>query len=102
MAALSVFVNRANAEFDRGGNDAAAIVKAREAFARVNGVLDIVPESEEAESALKVWVEERLAARREARAKRDFATADRIRQELADRGVQIEDTPEGTTWRLSR
>jgi cysteinyl-tRNA synthetase len=102
IAALSVFVTRANAEFDRGGSDVEALAKARSAFARINGVLDIVPEAEEADSTLKSWVEERLEARRTARARRDFAEADRIRDELLGRGVLIEDTPGGTKWRLGR
>lgn len=37
--------------------------------------------------------------RNQARAGRDFAAADAIRDELAALGVQIEDGPEGTTWR---
>jgi cysteinyl-tRNA synthetase len=36
--------------------------------------------------------------RNEARSGRDFAEADRIRAELADRGITLEDTPTGTTW----
>jgi cysteinyl-tRNA synthetase len=36
--------------------------------------------------------------RNEARSERDFAEADRIRAELADRGITLEDTPTGTTW----
>jgi cysteinyl-tRNA synthetase len=102
LAALSDFVRRANAELDRGGNDAGPITKARQAFERVNGVLDIVPEAAEADATLKLWVEERLEARRAARSKRDFATADQIRAELAGRDVQIEDTPQGTKWRVAR
>ena len=98
LGALSEFVRRANAELDKRGTDTAALTQAREAFARINGVLDIVPESE-ADPDLTAWTEERLEARRAARARRDFATADRIRQELAERGVQIEDTPTGTKWR---
>jgi cysteinyl-tRNA synthetase len=35
----------------------------------------------------------------EARRNRDFATSDRIRNELLNRGVLIEDTREGTRWR---
>ncbi|HEU4877063.1 MAG TPA: cysteine--tRNA ligase [Sphingomicrobium sp.] len=44
-------------------------------------------------------VEARIAARAEAKARRDFAEADRIRAELADEGVLLEDGPGGTTWR---
>jgi cysteinyl-tRNA synthetase len=40
-----------------------------------------------------------LEKRRTARAEKDFATADGIRDELAKAGIQIEDGPEGTTWR---
>jgi len=45
-------------------------------------------------------VEERIAARTAARARRDFAESDRIRDELAAGGVVLEDKPGGeTSWR---
>jgi cysteinyl-tRNA synthetase len=45
-------------------------------------------------------IEQRIAARAAARAARDFAESDRIRDELAARGVILEDQPGGrTTWR---
>jgi cysteinyl-tRNA synthetase len=44
-------------------------------------------------------IEAMLEKRRMARAEKDFATADGIRDELASAGIQIEDGPEGTTWR---
>ena len=46
-------------------------------------------------------IERRLVARKEARERRDFATADRIRDELASLGIAIEDGSDGTRWRRS-
>lgn len=45
-------------------------------------------------------VERALVERTEARRAKDFARADRVRDELAARGVEMFDSPEGTTWRL--
>lgn len=44
-------------------------------------------------------IEALLERRRQARADRNFAEADRIRDELKAQGVIIEDGPQGTTWR---
>ncbi|MDJ0916670.1 MAG: cysteine--tRNA ligase [Woeseiaceae bacterium] len=46
---------------------------------------------------IEALIDERTAAR----ADRNFARADEIRNELAEAGVQIEDGPGGTTWRRS-
>jgi cysteinyl-tRNA synthetase len=46
-------------------------------------------------------IEKLLEARRAARASRDFARADTIRDELAAMGIAIEDGPQGTRWKVA-
>ena len=43
-----------------------------------------------------------LDQRQAARARKDWAAADAIRDGLIDAGIVIEDTPRGTRWELSR
>jgi cysteinyl-tRNA synthetase len=122
LAALFTFVQRANAELDRRGRDAAALERARRAFATINGVLDVRPRTiavtfDEVdvlpgavhaadESAgertldpptmeLVDWARARLRDRREARQARDFAASDAIRGELEEKGFVVKDTPTG-------
>jgi cysteinyl-tRNA synthetase len=100
LAALFDFIRAGNAELDRKGGDRAAVEHARVAFERIDRVLDIVPGRVEADTELVRWVEERLASRREARIRRDFAESDRIRDELKARGVVLEDAGGETRWKL--
>ncbi|HYX67053.1 MAG TPA: cysteine--tRNA ligase [Burkholderiales bacterium] len=45
------------------------------------------------------WIEDRIAARQAARKAKNYAEADRIRQELLERGIVLEDKAGITTWR---
>ena len=100
MGALFTFIRRANAELDRGGSDKEALEAARAAFARINGVLDIVPDKQIGDDAGEI--EASLAERRQARQDRDFAKSDAIRKVLEARGIEIKDGPSGTTWKRVR
>jgi cysteinyl-tRNA synthetase len=46
------------------------------------------------------WVEERIQARLQARKGKDYAKADAIRAEVAEKKVELRDTPQGTDWRV--
>ena len=60
-----------------------------EAFFKAGGEGDLSAEA----------IEQMIQARNQARKDRDFAEADRIRDELADKGVILDDSREGTSWR---
>ena len=96
-AALFELVHQGNGALDAGAAGAAVVLAALD---RAMTVLDILPTSKALDPALVRWVEERIAARDKARKAKDFKEADRIRGELASRGVEIEDAPSGTKWRL--
>ncbi len=59
-------------------------------------VLAVLPDLQ----ALPVGAQELLDLRAEARANRDFAASDRLRDELAAMGVAVEDTRDGQRWRV--
>jgi len=99
VAALFDFVRAVNRELDKPVPPPGT-ARALAAFERVTGILDVLPTARAADPALARWVEERIAARAQARKSKDFKAADAIRAELAAKGIEIEDTPQGTKWRL--
>lgn len=74
-----------------------SLQSAYDTFMELAGVLGILYRREEADedSAIEALLEERKAAR----ANKDFARADAIRDELFEKGIAIEDTREGTLWK---
>ncbi|SDI78956.1 cysteine--tRNA ligase [Nonomuraea jiangxiensis] len=73
-----------------------------EAFLHVDQVLALDLSTEIGRApTLPAGAGELLTARERARATQDWAASDRLRDELAERGVHVSDTPEGQTWSLS-
>jgi cysteinyl-tRNA synthetase len=72
-------------------------------LARALGLLEArVEPAREVDSKLKAKIDSLIWLRQEARKRRDFAEADRLRAELESLDVVIEDTRDGTSWRLRR
>ncbi len=84
-------------EFGRG--DLPAVREAFEEFDRVLGVLALRRTEEEHPPVPLEEIERLIGERREAKRRRDFAAADGIRDDLAARGVLLEDFPGGTRWK---
>jgi cysteinyl-tRNA synthetase len=107
--ALFVFAREANAELDRAAGpvpsgDIDAALEAIASLDRVFGVLALAQQEaiRDVPEDLRRWIEEQLEERARARESRDFARADAIRDELARAGVEVEDTPAGSRWKLGQ
>ena len=49
-----------------------------------------------------VAIADAIAARKKARAEKNFAESDRIRDQLLAQGILLKDGPDGTTWEIKR
>jgi cysteinyl-tRNA synthetase len=92
-------VREANAALDACRVGPAARQALLDLLAEVDAHLDVLREET---VTLDAVVERLIAEREQARRVRDYATADRIRGELRDRGVVLEDSRDGVRWKLVR
>jgi cysteinyl-tRNA synthetase len=102
LAAVFDLVRDVNAAIDARAVSAADASVVRQAFDEFDRVLGVVAlrRAEDATPPVPVEEIERLIAERKAaRQRRDFAAADDIRKDLAERGILLEDGPAGTRWK---
>ncbi len=86
-------VNRLMEEKNVSQSDANKVIELMNRFDSVVGLLkreELILDDE-----VKVLIEKRV----EARKKKDFQLADQIRKDLEEKGILLEDTPEGTKWK---
>ena len=103
MAVVFALARRANAALDAGDAGASALVATTVDLANALGVVvgagatTLHDNAGDHDAEIDAYV----AARTEARANKDFAEADRIRNELIGRGIVVEDTANGSVWHRS-
>jgi cysteinyl-tRNA synthetase len=102
LGAIFELVSDLNSAIDAGEIGTQDVAVARDAFDRFDRVLGVVSlrRAEDAQPPVPVEEIERLIEdRHAARRRRDFAAADRVRQDLMARGVLLEDNAAGTRWK---
>ena len=82
-----------------GASDANAVRETFDRFDKVLGVLALRHAEDQKPPVAVEEIEQLIAARRAARLARNFAEADRIRQDLDARGIILEDTGSITRWK---
>ena len=87
-------------EINRGKDEGADVLGAQDTLRELSGVLGISLDGTAETSGAGPFVQMLVNVRTELRAARQFDIADSIRDRLSELGVTIEDTPEGTEWRI--
>ncbi|MEE6388377.1 MULTISPECIES: cysteine--tRNA ligase [Microbacterium] len=104
LAVVHESVRAGNSALDAG--DTATALDAAQAVLAMTGVLGLGGEQDlrgadgAQAAALDALVQEMIAQRATARAEKDWAAADRIRDAIAAAGITLEDTPAGTHWSI--
>jgi cysteinyl-tRNA synthetase len=102
LGAMFELVRSLNSAIDAGELGRGDLPVIRDAFALFDAALGVISlrRGEEAQPPVPIdEIERLLEERNAARRRRDFAAADRVRNDLAARGVLLEDSPSGTRWK---
>jgi len=94
LAALFEFMGEINSREDKlSGADAKEVIAAMDSFDSVLGLIDYTKDE------LEPQLQELVNKREEARKSKNFALADKLRDELRQKGIQIDDSKDGFRWK---
>ena len=94
---------RLSKEINRGGEEGLNITEAQRALLKLAGVLGLtLKERATTTSQAEPFISLLVSTRNDLRQNRQWQLADDIRKRLADLGVTLGDTPQGTTWKYER
>ena len=99
LGAVFEYVRDVNSAMDSGAFGAGNVADALAFLNRFDSIFAVLEPSAKAGEISDAEVEAMVAERNAAKKARDFARADRIRQELLERGIILEDTKSGTRWK---
>jgi len=102
LAAIFSLIRKVNPQLSTGGlskGDAALVLNAFDRIHSVLALVDLDPAGVEPEDP---EIEALVSRREEARERKDYEEADRIREDLKKRNVSLEDTLYGTLWWMKR
>jgi cysteinyl-tRNA synthetase len=102
LATLFDFINEVNKRLDEGKVSHGDAQKFLELLLSLDRVLGLRLDTALKEEHLPAEIEGLIQKREEARRRKDWVTADRIRTQLESRGVILEDTPKGVRWKITR
>lgn len=96
LAAIFELVTVVNSGVKANSLSGESCAQAQILFKKLDSVLGVLYETN---STVDADIDALIVKRNEARKNRDFATSDAIRKELDEKGIVLEDTPSGTTWK---
>ena len=99
LAAVFEHVREANIAMDAGEFKSGNVPKTRDVLGYFDQVFDVLKTAEPADGLRDSEIEALVAERTGAKKSRDFAKSDKIRNELLEKGIILEDTKDGVRWK---